>query len=222
VSYPVVASLLLLLSLGLLWKGADIVVHAAARLAHRFGISDLVIGMTVVALGTSAPEVAVTLLAALSNQPDIALGNVVGSNVFNMGLILGATAALRACPISPLLVRRDAPILLGATILLLICVWDQELARWEGLTMELLFIGYVIYLFRRDERTLEDHDIPGGSATAWDGPRLLLGLCALIGGGYLLVESASSMARAVGVSEWAIAVTMEATCSTSSGSSGSP
>jgi cation:H+ antiporter len=202
--------MLLIVSLFLLWKGADLVVHSAARIAHRFCLPDLVIGLTVVALGTSAPEISVTLLAAMKGQPDIALGNVVGSNVFNMGLILGTTALLRACPIPRLLVRRDAPMLLLATIILLICVSDRTVARWEGVTMEVLFLLYLLYLFRRDQGPIEEHTIPTGSATFWDVPILILGLCGLIAGGALLVDSASTLARAVGVSEWAIAVTIVA------------
>jgi cation:H+ antiporter len=208
--HPFASAVLLIVSLFLLWQGADLVVHAAARIAHRFCLPDLVIGMTVVALGTSAPEIAVTLLAAIKAQPDIALGNVVGSNVFNMGLILGTTALLRACPIPRLLVRRDAPMLLIATILLLICVSDRSLDRWEGLLMEALFLLYLIYLFRRDHGPIDEQEIPMGTATVWDVPILILGLCALIGGGHLLVDSASSLAQAVGVSDWAIAVTIVA------------
>ncbi len=208
--HPLASALFLIVSLFLLWQGADLVVHSAARIARRFCLPDLVIGMTVVALGTSAPEIVVTLLAAMKAQPDIALGNVVGSNVFNMGLILGTTALLRACPVPRLLVRRDAPMLLLATIVLFICVSDRYVARWEGITMEILFLLYLLYLFRRDHGPTDDHEIPTGAATAWDGPIFILGLCALIAGGHLLVDSASNVAREVGVSEWAIAVTIVA------------
>ena len=205
-----VDAVLLVISLGLLWKGADLVVHTAARLAHRFGLSDLVIGMTLVALGTSAPEIVVTLVAGLKGKADIALGNVVGSNVFNMGFILGATAALRTCPIHPILVRRDGPVLLGACLLLLAFIWDGELARHEGFTLLAIFLVYLVYLFRREEAVLEEQEVPPGLGTARDGPLLLVGLCAVVGGGHLLVESASALAHAIGVADWAIGVTVVA------------
>jgi cation:H+ antiporter len=207
---PLVSSICLIVSLGLLWKGADFVIHSAARIARRHQISDLVIGMTVVALGTSAPEIVVTLVAAFKGQGDIALGNVVGSNVFNMGLILGATAVLGNCPTPRIMVRRDAPVLFLATIFLLVTVWDLALDRWQGLLMLVFFAGYLVYVFRRDEGPLEQLDVPSGTATFKDGPLLLFGLAAVVVGGELLVESASGLAESVGVPTWAIAVTIVA------------
>lgn len=207
---PIVSAICLVLSLGLLWKGADFVIHSAARIARRHHISDLVIGMTVVALGTSAPEIVVTLFAALKGEGNIALGNIVGSNVFNMGIILGTLAVLGNCRTPRIMVRRDAPALLLAVLFLLVVVWDLTLERWQGLLMLVFFSAYLVYLFRRDEGPLEEHDVPAGTARFWDGPLLLLGLTAICVGGELLVESASTLARAVGISDWAIAVTVVA------------
>ncbi len=207
---PLVSGICLVVSLGLLWKGADFVIHAAASIARRHQISDLVIGMTVVALGTSAPEIVVTLVAALRGDGDIAVGNVVGSNVFNMGLILGTAAVLGNCPTPRIMVRRDAPVLFLATLFLAITVWDLVLERWQGLLMLTFFAGYLVYLLRRDEGPLEQLEVPTGTATFKDGPLLLLGLAAVVVGGELLVTSASALALSMNVPPWAMGVTIVA------------
>ena len=106
------------LSILMLWKGADWLVDAASEIAHSLKISDLVIGLTVVAFGTSAPEFAVTIRAAITGQTDISIGNVVGSNIFNLGFILGGTAMVRAINITPKLLYRDGIFLLIVTILI--------------------------------------------------------------------------------------------------------
>src|SRR6056297_4205412 len=115
-----------------LWFGADQFVTGAARVAKRLGVPGLVIGLTVVAFGTSAPEFAVSLDAALAGSADISVANVVGSNVVNLGFVLGGAALVRALPIAPDLVRRDSAVLLGATGLVLALLWDVRVGRLEG------------------------------------------------------------------------------------------
>ncbi len=202
---------LILVAVGLLWKGAGWVVHAACRVACRFALPEAVIGATVVALGTSAPEMVVTLVAALRGEPDISVGNVVGSNIFNLGIILGACAAFRAIPISRQLVHRDTPALLLASVLLLLFLADNTLGRWEGLSMVVILGGYLLYLVNRGGLFLEEHEeIDGQRATARDFFTLGLGLAAVLCGAHLLVTGSVSLARALGLSEWAIGVTVVA------------
>ena len=201
----------LLLAVGLLWKGADWVVYAAARTASRFGLSELVIGMTVVAIGTSAPEMVVTLVAAVGDKPEISVGNVVGSNVFNLGFILGGCAVLRTIPTTSSLVRRDTLMLLcSSTLLLVFFVYDQRLSHWEGLVMMILLAAYVLYLFHREDDESDADEVPEGKAGFWDFPLLLVGLAAVVGGAHLLVDTAVTLARMLGLSEWAIAMTIVA------------
>ncbi|MFQ5513347.1 MAG: calcium/sodium antiporter [Myxococcota bacterium] len=203
---------LLLVGVSLLWKGADWVVQSACRIAHRFELSDAVIGATVVAIGTSAPEITVTLVAALRGQPDISIGNVVGSNIFNLGIILGGCAAIWSpVPIARSLVRRDVPVLLLATLLLLVLLHDNALDAWEGLAM-VVFLGmYVLYLVSRGGLALEDGEqMPEGKATRRDYLVLALGLAAVISGAHLLVRAASELALMLGISPYGIAVTVVA------------
>ena len=204
---------LLVLATGLLWKGADWVVTAASRIARRFGLSDIVIGMTVVALGTSAPEVVVTLVAALRGSPDIAVANVVGSNIFNVGFILGGVALIRVIPTNETLVRRDAAALFGASALLALCLADQLLGRVEGLFMMLLLGGFLLYILGRsggEAERLTDAELRTEPARWSEAPRLLVGLAAVVGGAHLLVISAKGVAIDFGLSEWAIGVTIVA------------
>jgi cation:H+ antiporter len=191
-----------------LWWGAVWVVEAASRIAKRLGVSELIIGLTVVAMGTSAPEFAVTVGAALKGQGDISIGNVVGSNIFNLGFILGGVALVRAIATSRSLVYRDGAVMIGITFLLLFFLRDLTMDRWEGailFTLLLVYIGYLIY-----SREPMEEDIPEGDFQWLDIPRLLAGLALIVTSGHFLVESASSLARAFGVSEWVIGVTIVA------------
>ena len=200
---------LVLLSILALWKGADYLVEAAARIAHRLGISELVIGLTVVAFGTSAPELVVSLVAGLKGQPDISVGNVVGSNIFNLGFILGAVALIRTVRTSRPLVYRDGLFLVGIALLLLFFLSDLHLARWEGMIMLAILIGYIVFLVLGRHAEVAE-ELPGGDFSRVDLFKLLGGLAATVAGGYCFVHSASDLAREFGLSEWAIGVTIVA------------
>jgi cation:H+ antiporter len=192
-----------------LWLGAVWLVESAARLARRLGMSELVIGLTVVAVGTSAPEFAVTIAAALRGQADISVGNVVGSNIFNLGFILGGVAMVRALNTSRKLVWRDGMVLISVTFLLLFFLWDLTLARWEGAVMMSLLVLYVLYLIYQRE-TIADDEIPAGAFQWLDIPRLLAGMALIAVSGHFLVDAASTLARFFGLSEWVIGVTIVA------------
>ncbi|MDW7991059.1 MAG: sodium:calcium antiporter [Anaerolineae bacterium] len=199
--------LLILLSVLALWWGAVWVVEAAARIARRLGLSELVIGLTIVAIGTSSPEFAVTVGAALRGQGDISVGNVVGSNIFNLGFILGGVALVRALATSPTMVVRDGGVLIATTLLLNLFFLDLQIARWEGIVLILLLVAYIGFLIYRREPVEE---IPIGEFHWYEVPRLLGGLALVVGGGHFLVEGAVALARLAGVSEWAIGVTIVA------------
>jgi cation:H+ antiporter len=193
----------------LLWKGADLFVDGAVQIARRFKISELAIGLTLVGFGTSAPEFAVSIGAALTGRPDISVGNIVGSNIFNLGFILGGCAAVFPMLTSRKLVYRDGLFLIGVTVALAFFIGDLTLSRWEGALMILLLMGYLVALFRErssfdDQAQEEDHEAEG----RWGIPLGLVGLLMVLGGAHLLVLCASHMARAAGMSEWAIGVTI--------------
>jgi cation:H+ antiporter len=191
-----------------LWRGAVWVVESASRIAKRLGVSELVIGLSVVAMGTSAPEFAVTVGAALKGQADISIGNVVGSNIFNLGFILGGVALVRAIKTTRSLVYRDGFVMIGITLLLILFLSDLTMERWEGATMLALLAGYIALLIYQKDGS--DEDLPEGEFQWLDIPRLLGGIALVVAGGHYLVEAASSLARAVGVSEWVIGVTIVA------------
>ena len=148
--------LLFVAGLVLLVLGAEPLVRGASSLARRFGISPLVIGLTIVAFGTSAPEMAVSVAAALAGQADIAVGNVVGSNIFNVLFILGVCALIPPLVVSRQLVRLDVPIMIGVSLLLLVLALDGSIGRMEG-----------ALLFARHRRL---HGVPGRRRRAARGP----------------------------------------------------
>ena len=190
-----------------LWFGADQFVTGASRVARRLGIPGLVIGLTVVAFGTSAPEFAVTIDAALAGQSDISVANVVGSNVLNLGFILGGVALVRALPTSTTLVRRDGLLLVASTALLLVVALDGRLSALEGALLFASLLAYLGVLARSGSDSATTAPEPFHPP---DAARLVVGLALVVGGGHLLVRSAVDIARVAGVSEWVIGLTIVA------------
>jgi cation:H+ antiporter len=195
-----------------LWLGADRFVAGASDLAARAGVPPLVVGLTVVALGTSAPEFAVTVDAALAGRADISVANVVGSNVVNLGIVLGGTALLGALPTASALVRRDGPVLLGATLLVAGLVADLRLDRVEGVVLAGLAVGYLGWLgyqgLAGPDPEVEDPD--DDAAPAREALRIVLGVAAIVVGAELLVGGAVGLAGAAGLSEWLVGETVVA------------
>src|SRR3970282_1368438 len=142
----VTTALLFTTGLGALVLGAELLVRGASRLAAALGISPLVIGLTVVAFGTSTPELVVSVRAALSGQADIALGNVVGSNIFNVLFILGLSALVSPLVVSEQLVRHDVPIMIGVSSLTMLFAMNGRLGRVEGIVLFLLLVLYIVFL----------------------------------------------------------------------------
>lgn len=186
--------------------GANILVESAARIARHIGLSELVIGLTIVAVGTSGPEFAVTITAALQGQSDISVGNVVGSNIFNLGFILGTVVAVRAIATSPKLVYRDGIMLIGATLALLFFMRDLYLQPYEGAIMVLGLIVYLAFLFR--QREVNTDEIPDGEYRKYDPLLFLVGLALILAGARFLVESSVVVAEYFGLSDWVIGVTI--------------
>lgn len=195
-------------SIGVIALGAVWLVDSAARIAFRLGISELIVGLTVVAFGTSAPEVGVTVMAALRGSGDISVGNVVGSNIINISIILGGTALFGALRTPGGVVRRDAPFLLVITGLFILLVWNLRLDRLESILLLVIFAGYLIYLGVKKEPVGEE--IPAEPMRAYDPILAIVGLVMVVGGANFMVDSASTMARHYGVSEWVIGSTIVA------------
>ncbi len=210
---------LLVGGLVLLILGAEAMVRGASRLAAALGISPLVIGLTVVAFGTSSPELAISLQSTLQGQADIAVGNVVGSNLFNILVIIGLSALITPLVVHQQLVRLDVPLLIGVSLLTWWMAADGVIARWEG---GLLFAGLVVYLVflvwqsRRESQEVQDEyaqEYGDGRARDWRLWLVNLGLVAvglvlLVVGADWLVEGAVAIARAFGLSELIIGLTI--------------
>lgn len=215
---------LIALALALLSLGADTLVKGSSSLALRAGLSRLMVGLTIVAFGTSSPELFVSAKAALSGQGDIAVGNVIGSNSFNIGVILGITALLCPIPVHRQIIRIDAPIALGVACALLWLLQDHRLTRPEGLLLLAGIVGYNamnLVLARKESAaaaatataTEADADAPVPSITRhWtvDAALILGGLAVLVLGSNLLVDNSVALARAFGVSEAIIGLTIVA------------
>ncbi|MDX5434024.1 MAG: calcium/sodium antiporter [Halomonas sp.] len=199
--------------LAVLTWSADRFVNAAAATARRTGLSELLVGMTIVALGTSAPEIVVALFAALDDLPDLATGNALGSNIANIGLVLGATALVRPIPVPFSLVRRELPLLLGATGVTGYALANGILGRFDALILVLLMIFSVWWLVRADTpdtpNTIPGDAIPDMTlkhALLW----VVLTLVLLSLSSRALVWGASELARGLGISELVIGLTVVA------------
>ncbi|WP_276259760.1 calcium/sodium antiporter [Haloglomus litoreum] len=201
-----------------LWVGALLFVRGAAGLAAAVGVPPLVVGLTVVGFGTSAPELVTSVDAALVGRPDVAVGNVVGSNLFNFGIVLGGVLLLGAVPVAESLRRRDGPAVVIATVALALVLADLRLTRPEGLALLALFVGYLAVLLRGTLReagaTAEaralDSAMPDASGRVGLLVRVVVGLGLILFGADLLVRSAVDLARLAGLSEWVIGETVVA------------
>lgn len=204
----------LLLGLALLYFGGEWLVKGASLLALRLGVSPLVIGVTIVAAGTSAPELMVSITAALEDQNDISLGNVVGSNICNVALILGVTALLHSVVSSPPLRHVHTPFMVIVTLALVVLLLDGQLGRVDGLLLLAGIVGYTWYSFHRPEGEVAD-DLPGEEVVRARslGYALVLtgaGLGLLLLGAKVLVAAAVSLATEAGVSKAFIGLTIVA------------
>ena len=214
--------LMLIAGLVLLIAGGELLVRGASKLAVSLGLSPLVVGLTVVAFGTSSPEFAVSIQAALSGQVDIALGNVVGSNIFNVLFILGLSALIAPLVVSAQVVRQEVPIMIGASLLLAAFAMDGSIVRWEAGVLFGLLLAYLTFLViqsRRESQAIQAEyagDPHLGAQRHWDDRlpiQLLLivaGLVLLVFGSRWLVAAAVSIAQSFGVSELVIGLTIVA------------
>ena len=158
--------------------GAELLVRGASKLALSFGISPLVVGLTIVAFGTSAPELAVSVQSAWAGQVDIALGNVVGSNIFNALFILGASALIVPLVVHQQIIRQEVPIMIGASLLLWAMAADGGISRWEGFLLAGLIVFYTVFIIRQSRRETAaiqaeveaeyDEAFDGVPVTGWD------------------------------------------------------
>jgi cation:H+ antiporter len=199
--------LILIAGLVLVVWGADRLVDGASALARRFGLSEFVIGLTIVGMGTSAPEMVVSFIGAIQGNADISMGNVVGSNIFNTLLILGLTALLLPMAITPDNRKKDVPMNILITLLLIGLGLDGSLTRWDGAILLAVFALYMWHSFRNGSEEASEED--AAQEPVWKSILfILLGLASLIFGGNFFVDSATDIAHALGVSDKFIAITI--------------
>ena len=207
---------LFLFGLILVVWGADALVDGASSIARKFGISEFVIGLTIVGMGTSAPEMVVSFIGAIGGNADIAVGNVIGSNIFNTLLILGLTAMILPMNITSLNLKKDIPINIVITVLLLVLGMNfsifgcgaNRLSRVDGLVLLALFCLYMYMSFHFDTPNNNEEEPGETKKTGWAILLIVLGLNGLVVGGKLFVDSAVSIAKMLNVSEKFIAVTI--------------
>ncbi len=210
--------LLVVAGLVLLIWGADRFVHGAAAMARNLGIAPLLIGLTVVAFATSAPEILVSIVAALQHEPGLAFGNAIGSNIVNIGLVLGLTAMIRPIKLESATLRREMPALLAVSLLTVSLFLDTFLSRIDGVVMLTGLVIVMVWLARLGLRSAandpiaQDYDaeIPTDVSMVMAAVWLLIGLGTLLLGAVLLVDGAIGIAKLLGVSEVVIGITIVA------------
>ena len=202
--------LLLVLGFILLVKGADWFVDGASGIAAKLHIPQLVIGLTIVAMGTSAPEAAVSISAALKGSADITIGNIVGSNILNILIILGLASAIVPIAVAKSTIRVDIPFMLAITGVLLVLGWDQTITFTDGLIMLVLFAGYLGYMLYMAKKGGEEGD-EIRDLTLWQALLYtVLGLVLIVWGANIAVDAATALARIFGLSERFIGLTVVA------------
>lgn len=204
-----------------LYFGAEWLVRGASRLASSLGVSPIVIGLTVVSLGTSAPELVVCLVAALQGNPGLAIGNVMGSNLANIGLILGLTSLVHPLEVKHRVVWREMPVMLLITFAIYPIAFDRVLSRTDGFMLLLVLLAYLVWVFRsgHPDEIKSSHGPRDSMATSEEAASLLnlkdighvaLGSAFLVLGGYCIVKGAVEVASALGISEVIIGLTVVA------------
>ena len=221
----VIQILLLVLGFALLVKGADWFVDGAAGIATKFGIPQLVIGLTIVAMGTSAPEAAVSITAAFAGNAEITIGNIVGSNVLNILIILGITALVYPVAVQKSSLVFDIPVVLFATAILFVLGYDGNISRLDGIIMLVIFVAYLFFLFwdAKRPKELESAEVKKEEAeneeTKNEGKNLslpkalfftVIGLVLIVAGSNFVVKSATFIATALGLSQRFIGLTIVA------------
>lgn len=212
----VISAALLILGIALLYFGGEGLVKGASRLARILGISPVVIGLTVVAFGTSAPEFVVGLIAALRGASDVVLGNIIGSNISNIGLILGIAALLSPLIIQGRLIKVEVPIMIFLSFVLYAIAWTLDLGLWQGALLFGSLVVFTVYSYfgaRMEPKIIEEEyeEYLGTDGPAWKQILfIILGLAGLVIGAQLVVDSAITIARVIGVSELVISITVVA------------
>ena len=204
---------LIVIGVALVLWGADRLTEGASALALRMNVPEIIIGLTIVAAGTSAPELFVSLVSALKDTPDMAVGNVVGSNTMNSMLIVGCAAVVAPMVISRSTVRKDIPFAVGASLLLLLLMFDGNLSQFDGILLLLGFTSFMAYTLRQAKTQGTASETDG--ATKQQKPWLsvlyiVFGLAGLVFGSNLFVDSASAVAYSLGISEAVVGLTIVA------------
>ena len=197
--------ILLVLGFILLLKGADWFVDGSSSIASRFGIPQLIIGLTIVAMGTSLPEAFVSITAALKSNAAITIGNVVGSNILNVGIILGITALIRPLHIQNSTIKYEMPFMILVTLVLILLGINTTISRLDGIIMWLFFLGYLYYIFKMSKNQMEETEIKQTNPLF-----IPLGLVCLMIGSNFAVDAATNIAISLGVSQRFIGLTIVA------------
>ncbi|WP_281222815.1 calcium/sodium antiporter [Photobacterium sanguinicancri] len=211
------AIVLLCIGLTLLVWSADRLVFGAAALAKNFGVAPLIIGMTILAMGSSAPEMMVSATAALAGKTDTAVGNVLGSNIANIALIIGLTAIIKPLSISSGIIRRELPLMLGVTLVAGALLWDSHLGFHEGVLLVILFVLFLFAMFKISQKAKvegdaladeQESEIPDGVSNTAAGVWIAIGLVLLLYSSDMVVESAVTIAKYYGMSDLVIGLTI--------------
>ena len=205
--------LILIIGFALLIKGADVFVEGASSIAKKFNVPSMIIGLTIVAMGTSAPEAAVSITSSLAGQNDMSVANVVGSNFFNILIVLGVSSIIAKLPVQKETIKSDTPFLIGISVILLIFGINLKLGRIEGLVLLALFTYFLIYTIKSAKKSTKNDTLETGETaiaietqTSSDIslPKTILisivGIIGIVVGGDMVVDSATSIATSFGMS----------------------
>ncbi|MBR1387018.1 MAG: calcium/sodium antiporter [Alloprevotella sp.] len=206
--------LLFIVGVALVLVGADLFTDGASRLARALKVSELVIGLTIVSLGTSAPELFTSFVSALKGASGLALGNVIGSNVFNTTLIVGCSAAVAVIPVLPITIKRDVPFAVLATLALCVFCIDGTISRIDSIALLVGFVVFMVLTIRGGKKDVAVQPVADEKLSGWRYVQfaafIVGGLAMLIFGSNLFVDSASSIARSLRVNETFIGITIVA------------